>query len=73
MTIEQFGITKEYYFSVIEKEVNDFVDLVEYGPETVGENFIVLKSNESNKVCSFILTGGTSKDFIYKCIYNDWQ
>jgi hypothetical protein len=63
---------KNYTYSKVEEfaEKNDF-DLEELGNNQVGENFLILKSNSKDISISFVLTGSSNKDFIYKCIYSD--
>ena len=65
-------LNKEYIYSKIEKfaETEDF-DIEEVGNNQIGENFLILKSNQKDISLSFLLTGATSKGFIYKLIYTD--
>ena len=52
-------------------ETNDF-EMVEYGPDVIGENFIVCKSNSKDITISFMLESFSAKHgFIYECIYSD--
>jgi hypothetical protein len=50
-------------------ETNDF-EMIEYGPNVIGENFIVCKSNSKDVTVSFMLDGYKDGN-IYLCIYSD--
>lgn len=60
-------------YTAIEKfcETNDY-EMIEYGPNVIGENFIVCKSNYKDVTISFILDGyNENHGNIYECIYSD--
>lgn len=65
-------IDKEYiYDDVLDFAREEDYDVNELGEEIVGENFIVLKHNYSDKVISLIHTGSTGKGYVYKVVYKD--
>jgi len=39
----------------------------EIGENVIGKNFIILTDN--NSTISFVLSGATSEEYIYECIY----
>ncbi|HEY4755806.1 MAG TPA: hypothetical protein VIH28_07125 [Ignavibacteriaceae bacterium] len=49
---------------------NDY-EVIEYGGNTIGENFIVLKHNDKDLTVSFMLEGGSSLGCSYECVYSD--
>lgn len=69
--MKKFIIGNCFHYSTIENEVCDNVDIEEYGPYQIGEQFIVLKYPDGN-VISFVLIGATSLESEFKCVYNDY-
>jgi hypothetical protein len=70
--MKRFKIGKEYHYTEIEDLANSFSEiltLTEYGPNVIGESFLVLK-NTFDKCVSFIMTR-YGNDAYYKCIYKD--
>jgi hypothetical protein len=68
--ITQIGFS--CYFMDIEfyARHNDF-EIIEYGPDLIGESFVVLK-NEMNVVISYIMDGCNENGIpTFKCIYSD--
>lgn len=61
-----------YIYKKIEQfaNENDYT-ITELGNDVVGEGFLVLKHNERDLTISFVLTGATSKAYIYRCVYSD--
>ena len=71
--LKDFEKGKDYFFN---KDIDEFIgeeniEVDEHGHNIIGENFLVLKENEL-KIVSFILSGTTSNDYIYTCIYTDF-
>lgn len=66
-----FTIYRSYTYKTIEKlAAEKELSITQYGPDIIGENFVVLNHPERDVVYSFVLesffdTGG----FVYKCIY----
>ena len=73
--METFELHKDYSFSTIEEITNvtsfETVELVEHGPELMGEYFVTLKDERAN-VVSFVLTGTSGNGYIMTCIYTDF-
>lgn len=69
--MKKFKLNKCFKYSTIEKEVCDIVDIEEYGPYQIGEQFIVLRYPKDN-VVSFVLVGIRGQENEYKCVYNDY-
>lgn len=67
--LSDFERGRDYSFHVIEKFVDDLVELEEYGSESIGEQFLVLKEETYGSVISFVLSGASAKGYIYRCIY----
>jgi|TARA_R110000782_G_scaffold21110_3_gene56903 hypothetical protein len=69
----KIAINQEYRYSDIENfaNENDF-NITELG-NNVGSNFLVLAHNEKDITLSFVLVGATSKNYVYKLIYTDFQ
>ena len=65
-------VNKAYLYNEITSfcEKNDF-EISEYGNNTIGENFIICKSNIKDVTISFIFDGQSSLGRVYKCIYSD--
>lgn len=63
---------KDYPYTQIETfaSENDY-SFEDYGPERIGENFLVLSHNEKDITISFVLSGVRSNEYIYQCIYTD--
>lgn len=60
---------KSYLFNYIENWASENnYEITDLGAEFEGENFLVLK-DDRNIIISFVLTGATSKGYIYTCIY----
>ncbi|MCK4665074.1 MAG: hypothetical protein KAT68_19555 [Bacteroidales bacterium] len=51
-------------------EKNNY-EITEYGPDIIGENFLILKHNDKDITISFVLSGTSGENFIYECIYSD--
>lgn len=69
-----FKLNCEYRYSAIQNEIcYDSMEIFEYGVVLIGEYFLVVRDIRTNIVCSFVLTGMTNKETIYKCIYNDFK
>jgi hypothetical protein len=68
-----FELNKSYPYQEIEKwvEEDEELSLTEYGEETIGENFLVMKNDYSADVISFILDGTRGGEYMYKVIYKD--
>ena len=65
-------LNQEYNFTQIKEFSNkEDYDLEELGNGVIGETFIVLRNNKIDITISFLLTGASSKNYFYKCIYND--
>lgn len=61
-----------YSFGSIEQFASDNnFDIIEHGSFNVGEQFIVLKSNEKDIVVSFMLESFTPNGGQYVCVYSD--
>lgn len=63
----------DYTYNDIERILGDKCEITELGDNAIGENFIVAKHNEIDETSSFLLTGATSNDYIYTCVYTDYQ
>lgn len=63
----------DYSYDDIERILGEKCAITELGENVIGENFIVAKHNEIDETSSFVLTGATSKDYIYTCVYTDYQ
>lgn len=69
-----FKLNWEYPYSIIHNQVNpDLNTVLEYGNVLIGEYFLVVKDIKTDNVCSFVLTGMTNKEALYKCVYNDFK
>ena len=73
MRAKDFKLNKTYIFSDIEYFVNnnDDFELIEYGENIIGLNFVVLKNVGTNDCISFVLTF-VNLQYFYKCIYSDF-
>ena len=75
--MNKFILNRTYTFKDIECRVQsvfghtDYIQ--EHGTNIMGDNFIIVKDDRDDKVCSFVLVAATSKHYIYKCVYNDWE
>ena len=63
----------DYRYQDIERILGDKCTLQEMGENALGENFIVAKHNSIDETSSFVLTGATSNDYIYTCVYTDYK
>ena len=73
ITTKDFNINKTYHYNNIEKFINNCngFELIEYGENIIGMNFLVIKDTETDGCISFVLTGRSS-EYFYKCIYSDF-
>jgi len=65
-------LNKEYYYRYLEEftMVHDQYTLQEYGTESIGSSFLVLRSDNDKIMISFIMTGyNVNSGAVYKCIY----
>ena len=67
--MNNFVVGKEYTDDFIEKHLSDYYQ-EEHGADIIGNRFLVIDDDYDNTI-SFILTGATSKKYIWKCVYND--
>lgn len=62
LAIEKFAIDNNY-------EIDDVRP--SHGRSNVGECFLVLRHESKDIVVSFVLTGGSSNQYQYDCVYSD--
>lgn len=61
-----------FSFKEIEKYANENeCDIEEIGSNNIGESFIVMRSRNQDEITSFVLSGATSSQYAYECIYTD--
>jgi len=76
--MKNFKLDYVYSQSNIDKIVQEYdpesinIEDYEYGYENIGECFAVYKEIDENKVVSFVLTAASGKEYMWKCVYNDW-
>ena len=63
----------DYRYQDIERILGNVCEIHEFGNNTIGENFIVAKHSMIDETSSFVLTGTTSNDYIYTCVYTDYK
>lgn len=63
---------KQYNYNEIERfaEINDY-EIESFGNERIGENFLLLSDNQSDKVISYVLSGSSCNGYMYECVYTD--
>ena len=75
--MKRFKTGQEYFYPDIEAMANgaDY-EIVEHGPEVLGENFLCLKPNDPNVnvpfLVSFIMTSYRQGAY-YTCVYSDFE
>jgi len=75
--MKRFELGKEYFYPDIEAMANGAnYEIVEHGPDMLGENFLCLKPNEPDIpipfVVSFVLSSYNNGAY-YLCIYSDFK
>ena len=53
-------------------EKNNF-EIEDFGKEIIGEQFILLRDPDYDKVISFVLTGSSGNGSVFTCIYTDYE
>ena len=75
--MHKFKKGKGYTYTEIEKQVEDSFgndyNLSELGDNRIGINYLIVHDEETDSICSFMLSSATSIHSIYECIYNDWK
>lgn len=74
--LADFKRGQNYFFSSIENLVDSLVnsnEMEEYGIDSIGEQFLVLRNTDNNLVVSFVLSGTSGSQYIYECIYTDYS
>lgn len=73
--MNRFELYKDYTYEYICKVVEEQPD--EYGQldwgSCIGKDFIVMERMSKDQCVSFILTGTRGKEYIYTCIYTDFN
>ena len=61
-----------YAFTQIEIFANEKgYEINSLGANVIGESFLVLRKDDRDMTISFVLTGASSNNYIYECIYSD--
>ena len=75
--MHKFKKGKGYTYTEIEKQVEDSFgndyNLSELGDNRIGTSYLIVHDEETDSICSFMLSSATSIHSIYECIYNDWK
>ena len=76
LAMDKFVVGKDYPYTVITNSRPNPSNLRGYGPEVIGKYFITINIfpdiHPEKQICSFILTG-SSKEYIFTCVYNDFK
>ena len=70
--MKKLELHKEYGYNTIKVQLSEIkYEEIEHGSYYIGENFLVFKNLNTGDVCSFVLSGATSSQGIFKLIYKD--
>jgi hypothetical protein len=74
--IKEFKINKKYTYV----EITDFIDrndeefyFKELGNNLIGESFMIIYSTNSTRLISFVFSNYTTRDYVYMCVYSDYD